>query len=303
MLKVGRLIKDSPVRWDAAYKVFMGACETARPRFYEEFLENNIPVPTPRRDGGDVRVLSIGSGSGEADSVILKKIMQSRSSVYNRAVEPSAEMLRDFKAMVQQDTSLGAVKFDWRQQTAEEYFSDSDGTKFDLAHAVQVLYHVDDHHATLRNMWEQLADGGHLFALLLSVLVSTNHTRIRIFTDKRGMGRLFHEIWKWFPHGDDRLRTSLRSSGDVTRSLESSGISYVIAEDEHDVNLAECYKEDSEAGRMILDFLTQTSNVYAHPKMRSAVLEYCLRHSSSVDGKILFKVGSAAIMARKSAQN
>ena len=65
MLKVGKLIKDSPVRWDAAYKVFMGACETARPRFYEEFLENNIPVPTPRQDGGDVRVLSIGSGSGE----------------------------------------------------------------------------------------------------------------------------------------------------------------------------------------------------------------------------------------------
>ncbi|XP_035695738.1 histamine N-methyltransferase B-like [Branchiostoma floridae] len=193
------------------------------------------------------------------------------------------------QAMAQQDTILGAVKFDWRQQTAEEYFSDSDGTKFDLAHAVQVLYHVDDHHVTLQNMWEQLADGGHLFALLLS--------------DKRGMGRLFHEIWKWFPHGDDRLRTSLRSSGDVTRSLESSGISYVIAEDEHDVNLAECYKEDSEAGRLILDFLTQTSDVYAHPEMRSAVLEYCLRHSSSVDGKILFKVGSTAIMARKTAQN
>eukprot|EP00058_Branchiostoma_floridae_P027865 XP_002613356.1 hypothetical protein BRAFLDRAFT_68341 [Branchiostoma floridae] len=251
MLKVGKLIKDSPVRWDAAYKVFVGAFETARPRWYEEFLENNIPVPTPQQEGGDVRVLSIGSGSGETDNVVLKKIMQSRSSVYNRVVEPSAEMLRDFK-------------------TAEEYFSDSDGTKFDLAHAVQVLYHVDDHHVTLRNMWEQLADGGHLFALLLS--------------DKRGMGRLFHEIWKWFPHGDDRLRTSLRSSGDVKRSLESSGISYVIAEDEHDVNLAECYKEDSEAGRLILDFLTQTSDVYAHPKMRSAVLEYCLRHSSSVDG-------------------
>ncbi|XP_035673861.1 histamine N-methyltransferase-like [Branchiostoma floridae] len=270
MLKVGRLIKDSPVRWDAAYKVFMGACETARPRYYEEFLENNIPVPTPQQEGGDVRVLSIASGSGEADSVILKKIMQSRSSVYNRVVEPSREMLRDFKAMVQQDTSLSAVKFDWRQQSAEEYFSDSDGTKFDLAHAVQALYFMDDHHATLQNMWEQLADGGHLFALLVS--------------DERGMGKLYREVWKWFPHGNDRLTTCLRTSSDVTRSLESSGISYVIAEDEHDINLAECYKEDSEAGRLLLDFMTQTSNVYAHPKMRSAVLEYFLRHSSSVDG-------------------
>ncbi|XP_035673732.1 histamine N-methyltransferase-like [Branchiostoma floridae] len=109
MLKVGRLIKDSPVRWDAAYKVFMGACETARPRFYEEFLENNIPVPTPQQEGGDVRVLSIGSGSGEADSVILKKIMQSRSSVYNRVVEPSGEMLRDFKVLSQLKEHLSGV--------------------------------------------------------------------------------------------------------------------------------------------------------------------------------------------------
>ncbi|XP_019628697.1 PREDICTED: histamine N-methyltransferase-like [Branchiostoma belcheri] len=290
MLRVGRLIKDSPVRWAAAYKVTKGAfVGTTRQRFNEEFLGKTIPIPTPRREGTNIRVLSIGSGSGEADSVILRKIMQSQTSVYSRVVEPSGEMLQDFKAMVQQDTSLGAVKFNWRQQTAEEYFSDYDGTKFDLAHAVRVLYHVEDHHAALRNMWEQLADGGYLFVLLLS--------------DKRGVGKLHHEMWKWFPHENDRLQTSLRTSSDVTRSLESMGISYVIAEDEHDVNLAECYKEDSETGRLLLDFLTQTSNVYEYPKMRSAVLEYCLRNSSLVDDKIVFKVRTAAIIARKNEKN
>ncbi|XP_019632069.1 PREDICTED: histamine N-methyltransferase-like [Branchiostoma belcheri] len=104
---------------------------------------------------------------GEVDSAILRKILQRQSSVYNRVVEPSEEMIKGFKALVQHDTSLGAVKFDWRQQTAEEYFSRSDGTKFDLAHAIHVLYHVEDHHATLRNMWEQLAEGGHLLPFFL----------------------------------------------------------------------------------------------------------------------------------------
>ncbi|XP_078665467.1 histamine N-methyltransferase-like [Branchiostoma floridae x Branchiostoma belcheri] len=287
MLKVGRLINDAPLRWSAAYKELYRA--VVELRLYEEFWQKNVPIPTPHREGTGVRVLSIGSGSGEVDSTILKKIMQNQSSVnvYSRVVEPSAERLREFKDLVQQDTSLSAVKFDWRQQTVEEYFSESDGTKFDLAHAIQVLYHVHDHHATLRNMWEQLADGGYLFALLLS--------------DKIGQGKLQHEMWKWFPHekNKDRLQTSHITSGDVTRSLESMGISYVIAEGDVDINIAECYKEDSETGRLLLDFLTQTSNIHAHPKMRSAVLEYCLRNSSLVDDKVLFKARNAAITARK----
>ncbi|XP_019637254.1 PREDICTED: histamine N-methyltransferase-like [Branchiostoma belcheri] len=249
MLQVGRLIRDSPVRWEAAYKAFLAATETTRPRAYLEFLEDNIPIPTPRQEGAAVRVLSIGSGSGEVDSAILRKILQRQSSVYNRVVEPSGEMLKDFKALVQHDTSLGAVKFDWRQQTAEEYFSQSDGTKFDLAHAVHALYFVDDHDATLRNMWEQLDEEGHLFVLALT------------------------------------------------------GINYVITdEQEQYVNVAECFKEHSEAGRLLLDFLTQTSNVSAHPEMRSKVLEYFLRNSSSVDDKILFSTANAAIIARKSTQ-
>ncbi|XP_078697140.1 histamine N-methyltransferase-like isoform X1 [Branchiostoma floridae x Branchiostoma belcheri] len=289
MLKVGRLIRDSPVRWEVAYKAFLAATETTRPRAYLEFLEDNIPMPTPRQEGAAVRVLSIGSGSGEVDSAILRKILQRQSSVYNRVVEPSGEMLKDFKALVQHDTSLGAVKFDWRQQTAGEYFSQSDGTKFDLAHAVHALYFVNDHDATLRNMWEQLAEGGHLFVFAL--------------TDKRGLGKLYHETWKWFPHGNDRLTTTLRNSSDVTRSLDSLGISYVITdEQEQYVNVAECFKGDSEAGRLILDFLTQTSNVSAHPEMRSKVLEFFLRNSSSVDDKILFSTANAAIIARKSTQ-
>ncbi|XP_019632671.1 PREDICTED: histamine N-methyltransferase-like [Branchiostoma belcheri] len=302
MLKVGRLINDAPLRWSAAYKEFYRA--VVELRLYDEFWQKNVPIPTPRREGTGVRVLSIGSGSGEVDSAILRKIMQNQSSVnlYSRVVEPSAERLRDFKDLVQQDTSLSTVKFDWRQQTVEEYFSESDGAKFDLAHAIQVLYHVQDHHATLRNMWEQLADGGYLFALLLSgMLTKTNHQHTRIFADKIGQGELQHEMWKWFPHENDRdrLQTSHITSGDVTRSLESMGISYVIAEVDVDINIAECYKEDSETGRLLLDFLTQTSNVHAHPKMRSAVLEYCLRNSSMVDDKVLFKARNAAITARK----
>ena len=69
---------------------------------------------------------------------------------------------------MREDTSLGAVKFDWLQQTAEEYFQTKDDTKFHLINAVHVLYYVEDLVATLRNMWEQLADGGYIFIAMQS---------------------------------------------------------------------------------------------------------------------------------------
>ncbi|KAI8513779.1 hypothetical protein Bbelb_081030 [Branchiostoma belcheri] len=61
MLKVGRLIRDSPVQWEAAYKVFLAASETTRPRAYLEFLEDSIPIPTVPQDGAAVCVLSIAT--------------------------------------------------------------------------------------------------------------------------------------------------------------------------------------------------------------------------------------------------
>ncbi|KAI8513778.1 hypothetical protein Bbelb_081020 [Branchiostoma belcheri] len=176
----------------------------------------------------------------------------------------------------------------------------------------------------------------------LPVLINTPSTYLS--PNKRGTGKLQHETWKWFPHGNDRLMTSIRSSGEVTLSLDSLGINYVITEQEQQgrqpkiskmdqnfqekkgfsevltrhivwpllrnanvvsaqyVNVSECFKEDSEVGRLLLDWLTQTSNVSAHPKMRLIVLDFFLRNSSSVGDKILFSTANAAIVARKNTE-
>ncbi|XP_066280277.1 histamine N-methyltransferase-like [Branchiostoma lanceolatum] len=99
---------------------------------------------------------------------MLKKLLHRHNSVYNRVVEPSGEMLGRYKALVREDTSLGAVKFDWRQQTTEEYFQTRGDTKFHLVHAVHVMYYVEDIQTTLRNMWEQVADDGYMLVAMKS---------------------------------------------------------------------------------------------------------------------------------------
>ncbi|XP_078593204.1 histamine N-methyltransferase-like [Branchiostoma floridae x Branchiostoma japonicum] len=159
--KVGMLNNDSPVHYAACFKVFLTALETTKEKS-RQFFESKVPDSLLCEPGAELRVLGIGSGSREADSFMLKKLLQRHSSVYNRVVEPSEELIEEYKALAREDASLGAVNFDWRQQTAEEYFQTKDDTKFHLIHASHVLYYVEDPDATLRNMWEQLEDGGYM---------------------------------------------------------------------------------------------------------------------------------------------
>ncbi|XP_078594307.1 histamine N-methyltransferase-like [Branchiostoma floridae x Branchiostoma japonicum] len=267
-------------RYSESFRALIAAVETSR---YQMSYGSKVPDSTLCEPGTDLRVLGIGNGSGEADSVILEKLLQRHSSVYNRVVEPSREMLARYKARVREDTSLGAVRFDWRQQTAEEYFQTKDDTKFHLIHAVHVLYHVEDLDATLRNMWEQLEDGGYIFVAMQS--------------GKGGWGGLRHKLWEKFGQGD-RLKTWCSTSGDVKRCLDRRGISYVTSVDTNNINVTECFKENSENGKLLLDFLTHTPYVSSEPEIKSTALEYIRGNSSSVD-KILFTAVSDVILALK----
>ncbi|XP_019643199.1 PREDICTED: histamine N-methyltransferase-like [Branchiostoma belcheri] len=248
-------------------------------------IKCNVPDTVLCEPGAAVRVLGIGSGSGEIDSVILKKLLQRHNSVYSRVVEPSEDMIGRYKSLVREDASLGAVKFDWRQQTVEEYFTTEEDTKFHLIHAIHVLYYVEDLHATLRNMWEQLADGGCLFVAMQS--------------DKSGWGKLGHKLSETFVQGD-HLKTPFCRSGDVKQCLDAMAISYVTSEEESHINVTECLKEDSETGSLLLDFLTQTPDVSNKPEIKSEVLEHIRRNCSVIDGRALLQSINEIIIAFKS---
>ncbi|KAI8480655.1 hypothetical protein Bbelb_416040 [Branchiostoma belcheri] len=323
-------------RYTASFGAYKAAMEVSLDNYYQ-FYGSNVPDTVLCEPGAAVRVLGIGSGSGEIDIVILKKLLQRHHSVYSRVVEPSEDMIGRYKvrityatvttrrtcfcvlstcknvgkrrasvhgtynslttcakydtrnrsrpdlacrphsytlrnrasdvrvtngdatpsprfqkkrskrnlpqnALVREDASLGAVEFDWCQQTVEEYFTTEEDTKFHLIHAIHVLYYVEDLHATLRNMWEQLADGGYMFIAMQS--------------DKSGLGKLGHKLKDAFVQGDP-LNTPFCLSGDVKQWLDAMTISYVTSEDEnYHINVTECLKEDSETGSLLLDILT-----------------------------------------------
>ncbi|XP_066279131.1 histamine N-methyltransferase B-like [Branchiostoma lanceolatum] len=269
------------------FREFAAAFEVSR-EHYSLSYEGKVPDSVLCDAGTDVRVLGIGSGTGNMDRSILKKLLKRHASVYNRVVEPSEEMIAQYKTLAREDKSLSAVKFDWRQQTAEEYFFQTkEDTKFHLVHAVHVLYNVDDIHATLRNMWEHVADGGFMMVAMES--------------EKGQLGKLYHKMWDDFGQGD-RLKTSIRTSGDVRQWLDGKGISYVTSEDEINLNVTECFKEGSKTGELLLDFMTYTPSVSDVPEIRSTVLEHIRCKSSVVDNKTMFQTIDELIVAFKGDQ-
>ncbi|XP_078611482.1 histamine N-methyltransferase B-like [Branchiostoma floridae x Branchiostoma japonicum] len=285
MANFGRLVKLFPERYLASFRAYQDAIEKKDKDDCNSFIGSKVPDAVLCESGTDARVLGIGSGSGEVDSIILKKLLQRHNSVYNRVVEPSAELIERYKTRVSEDTSLQAVEFDWRHQTAEEYFlTRVQVTSFNLVHAVHVLYHVKDLHAALRNMWEQLADGGHMV--------------VQIKSDNGVGGRLYYKLWAKFGDGD-RLKSVFRMSCDVKQWLDKMNISYVTSEEETNIDVTECFKENSKTGMRLLEFFTLTPYIVKEPEIRSTVLEYIRCNSSVVGDKVFFKSVSEVIVAHK----
>ncbi|XP_019627789.1 PREDICTED: histamine N-methyltransferase-like [Branchiostoma belcheri] len=246
-----------------------------------------VPDSILCESGEDVRVLRIGSGSGEIDSVMLKKLLQRHSSVYIRVVEPSEEMIGRYKSLVREDTGLGAVKFDWRQQTADEYFTTKEETKFHLIHAVHVLYYVKDLHATLRNMWEELADGGYML--------------IAMESDRSDWGKMVYRLREIFGLGGSSSAL-FSSPTEIKQWFDEMKIGYVTSEDEVNMNVTACFKEESEPGKLLLDFLVHTPHVSSETDLRAAALEYILQNSSMVEDKIVLKSVNEVMVAFKTCE-
>ncbi|XP_035686850.1 histamine N-methyltransferase-like [Branchiostoma floridae] len=286
MENFGRLVKDFPEQYLTCFKAYKASIEKKDRDNFNHFYRSTALDAILCDSGTDARVLGIGSGSGEVDSIILKKLLQRHNSVYNRVVEPAEDLIERYKARVREDTSLQAVEFDWRQQTAEEYFLTEEPvtTTFNLVHAVHVLYHVKDLHATLRNMWEQLADGGHMV--------------VQIKSDNGVGGRLYDKMWEHFGEGD-RLKSVFRMSCDIKEWLDNMGIGYDTSEEDTNINVTECFKENSETGMRLLEFFTLTPYIANEPELRSTVLEYIRNNSSVVGDQVYFKSVSEVVVAHK----
>jgi len=102
-----------------------------------------------------IRVLAVGTGSGEVDNDFLNEIVkqgkQAHGDEYDvtyQVVEPNPNSVEFFKSTVSKNVNFNKVKFEWYTGFLEDFYTEfqkkeSEETKFDFVHYVRCFYHID----------------------------------------------------------------------------------------------------------------------------------------------------------------
>ncbi len=108
--------------------------------------------------------------SGEMESHMLPMLLRGYPRINNRVVEPAKDQMIKYKALAQsKGHELQGVKFDWRQQTLEQYRDiDGNGTKFHFISSIDSMYDVSNVDSSLMYMYDLLEPGGKLIVVISS---------------------------------------------------------------------------------------------------------------------------------------
>ncbi|KAJ8350257.1 hypothetical protein SKAU_G00253870 [Synaphobranchus kaupii] len=248
-----------------------------------DFIHGVLPDILGSVGGGrsSLNILGVGSGAGEIDLEMLSQLYLKYPGlkVDNEVVDPSSEMLHNYKVLVSKTPNLEHVNFKWNRMTASEFenhWREKNLTKkMDFIHMVQMLYYVADPIATVSFFRSLLNKNGKLMIILVS--------------DKSGWGRL------WKTYKTDLCQNDISqclTTGDIKSFLNADGIKYKSYQLPSQMDITECFTEGDERGELLLDFLTEVSDFSksAPPDLKTGVLDL-LRHSdcsAEVDGKIVF---------------
>ncbi|XP_070546776.1 histamine N-methyltransferase-like [Ptychodera flava] len=195
----------------------------------------------------EVRVLGIGSGSGEVDRCVLHQLVSKYSRVYNRVIEPDKMQINSYRKLIRSDSELASVEFDFRQQTSDQYLESScnnkSSSRFDIIHMIQVLYYVDDIENTILQLYDT-----HLNENGVMIIIHVSGSRAWYRFNKR-----YENTLPVFRHDNS---TGL----DIEAVLEKHHIKYQRTILPSYLIIDECFNKDSQVGRLVFDYITETNH-------------------------------------------
>jgi len=249
-----------------------------------------------------LKVLGIGSGSGEIDLLILQTMAElllshkkKKPTIQTVIVEPSSLLLDRFKlkasSLPASLESAANVSFQWQQKTLSEFNQETkiEKNSFDFIHFVHSLYYLDMK-AALRTCFEQWLKAEH------GVMVGYVQTEDSYFAkvSKKFKGKL--------SCGSEVM--SFYTNQEVAAIAEENAWRYCIpVKEQFHINVTPCLREPTspEADRLI-DFLTQTQNFRANAEQElfNSWIEMIESLAFADDsGEKCIKVEAAAVIIHK----
>ncbi|KAM6985586.1 histamine N-methyltransferase-like isoform 1-T2 [Aplochiton taeniatus] len=254
-----------------------------------QFIEKTLPEEFSRIGEGksSMDVLGVGSGAGEMDVKILA-ILQSKLPAMPLTVdivEPSSELIEQFKALVGKSPNLQKIPFQWHSITCGDYENQSKGKadikKFDFISMIQMLYYVKDYAETMKFFHDLLKTNGKL--LIVHEIANGG----------------WETLWKTFKK--ELCTKSLNdyfSSGDIKVHLDEMGLKYEECIVPNTLDITDCFIQDSEKGELLLDFMTDRDHFRQSftPEIRAGILDLLrTKCSTEKDGRVLFDCSLSCI--------
>ena len=243
------------------------------------------------------RVLGVGSGKGKTDLRILAGTAKAfgatqtkKAALHSAVVEPSAEMIEEFKTSVSplphSLAGVAEVSFEWHEMTFQKFcecFPQKES--FDMIHFVASLFYLDAESA-LRCCHQKLTSGGAMFCT-----VTPEHS--------------------FFPKMSRKLHTKLDlgSAQKIYSDVDLVNIARKINWKYEELWKAKylcditcCFDESSQEGSILLDFLTHQRDfrTRADQAIYNEVMDFLNEESITDDiGRKLIEPEISAIVIYK----
>ncbi|XP_033106312.1 uncharacterized protein LOC117108406 [Anneissia japonica] len=192
-----------------------------------------------------LKVLGVGSGTGAVEFSNILQLTEKFPLIVTTVLEPAKNHIDEYRKLVEKESSkLKGITHHWRRQTLNQYRDDvGTSNKFDVIFAVNSLYYVDDVEDSLRYLNDILENGG------IMVVIMTAETS--------GCYRL----WKKFSKIYESVCFQKISASEIIENLSNLKINYQLQRRRNDVDVTECFIEDSQEGQYMIDFLSHVINL------------------------------------------
>jgi histamine N-methyltransferase len=256
-LKKGRrlaspLSKEAYSKGFKCYKRNSTECEVMLGWIRDKLLEG-----IPQRDS--FRVLSVGSGTGDFDSRLLRILVSRLGHIEYVAVEPSEVHCEQCKARLAAD-SLPDVQCEVHPVLFEEFGADG---CFDLVHFTHSLYYIPDREAAVMRALDLIADDGRVLVLHQT---TTGINQIQ----RRFLKRV---------KGDEN---EMFSSKELREILERRDIPYDLDVLDSHIDVTECLDLECESGQDLLNFFLECDLSGLEPEVKHELLS-CVDGLSMLD--------------------
>ncbi|XP_077980180.1 histamine N-methyltransferase-like [Glandiceps talaboti] len=287
------IYKEDKDYYFKAYKIILSKIDaTSLPALQEQWDKHwtdiLMGVPFDADNDSEIQMLTVGSGEGYRDCLIIKHLVQRYPRVYVRVIEPVMEQVKLFKdKTVEIKKEHPGVSFDWHIKTFEKYLEDCQAEDkdhgFHLVVACHSLYYMDVWRCALDHMCNLVKTNG---------LLTVTMTR-----------------------GDSDCGTLLKKY----RQLEGNDMHLMLSDDVHSYlmtkttnlkvdayprtslyDISEVFDEKSETGNMILDFIMERAKFRetAPQNFQDEVLTFLKDNSSEKDGGQWFRGDEEDVVAK-----